>query len=76
MTQIIVTLEKNADENLLRRMIDNLKGVIKTSLITSTNHLKEDETTRFMDSLHSIKEEIDPTLIDLSDPRTNYLMSK
>lgn len=35
MTQIIVTLENNADENFLRRMIENMKGVVKTTLTHS-----------------------------------------
>ena len=32
MTQIVVTLDNSADENFLRRMIENMKGVVKTSL--------------------------------------------
>ena len=75
MTQIVVTLENNADENLLRRMIENMKGVVKTSLKhSSTKHTKE--TSDFMESLHAIKKSIDPSVIDMSDPRTRYIMSK
>lgn len=73
MNQIIVTLEKNADENFLRRMIENMKGVLKTSLYPSNQTNKGNP--QFMDSLHSIKKSIDPNAIDLSDPRTNYIMS-
>ena len=29
-----------------------------------------------MESLHAIKNSIDPSMIDLSDPRTKYIMSK
>lgn len=76
MTQIVVTLENNADENFLRRVIDNMKGVVKTSL--KYTHSKQDDSkySEFMDSLHAIKDAIDPSVIDLSDPRTQYIMSK
>ena len=75
MTQIIVTLENNADESFIRRMIENMKGVLNTSL----THRKEDakeENSQWLESLHEIKDSIDPSVIDMSDPRTNYIMSK
>lgn len=75
MTQIIVTLENNADESFIRRMIENMKGVLKTSL----THRKEDvivENSQWLESLHEIKDSIDSSIIDMSDPRTNYIMSK
>lgn len=67
MTQIVVTLEKNADEILLRRMIENMKGVVKTTLTHSHKQHVEKEDTHFMDSLHEIKKAIDPSLIDIND---------
>lgn len=74
MTQIVVTLDNNADENLLRRMIENMKGVVKTSL---THHKDESkiENSEWLESLHAIKDSIDPSVIDMTDPRTNYIMS-
>lgn len=71
MTQIIVTLENTADENFLRRMIENMKGVVKTSLKHSSSASTKEDNSQFMDSLHSIKNAIAPAVIDLSDPRTN-----
>ena len=76
MTQIVVTLENNADENFLRRMIENMKGVVKTSLKHSSVKQKSSKDSAFIDSLHAIKDAIDPSLIDMSDPKTNYIMSK
>lgn len=56
-------------------MTENMKGVIKTSLRHSTTNIEKQEKSEFMDSLHDIKNSIDPSVIDLSDPRTNYIMS-
>ncbi len=76
MTQIVVTLANNADETLLRRMIENMKGVVKTTLSHSPQIQSPSETSNFLDALHDIGSNIDPSIIDLSDPRTKYIMSK
>lgn len=76
MTEIVVTLENNADENFLRRVIENMKGVVKTTLKHSSAKDEKVMPSEFMDSLHAIKNGIDTSLIDLSDSRTNYIMSK
>ena len=76
MTQILVTLENNADETFLRRMIENMKGVVKTTLTHTSSQQEKVNRSEFMDSLHAIKNAIDPSVIDMSDPRTNYIMSK
>ena len=76
MTQIVVTIDNNADENFLRRMIENMKGVLKTTLKHSAANVEKPKDSEFMESLHAIKNSIDPSVIDLSDPRTNYIMSK
>lgn len=75
MTQIVVTLEKNADENFLRRMIENMKGVLGTSMTQSHENSAREDSDR-LKNLHEIKDSIDPSIIDYSDPRTNYIMSK
>ena len=75
MTQIIVTLENNADESFIRRMIENMKGVLNTSL-THRKDDDKDESSQWLESLHEIKNSIDTSVIDMSDPRTNYIMSK
>lgn len=76
MTQIVVTLDKNVHKNFLRRMIENMKGVVKTSF--RHTKIKEDkaEKSDFMETLQSIKNLVDPSVIDMSDPRTKYIMSK
>ena len=75
MTQIFVTLDNTADTSLLRRMIENMKGVLATSVqsITKSDH---EDAEEWLDNLHAIKKSINPDLIDMSDERTRYIMSK
>ena len=75
MTQILVTLDNTADTSLLRRMIENMKGVLATSVqsITKSDH---EDAEEWLDNLHAIKQSINPDLIDMSDERTRYIMSK
>ncbi|MDE6022791.1 MAG: hypothetical protein K2G13_04735 [Muribaculaceae bacterium] len=75
MTQIVVTLENDADTTLLRRMIENMKGVMQTS-IRSVKNKDIEEADAWMKKLHAIKRSIDPSMIDMSDERTRYIMSK
>ena len=75
MTQILVTLDNNADASLLRRMIENMKGVLATSVQSIKKGEKED-TEEWINNLHAIKCSINPDLIDMSDERTKYIMSK
>lgn len=76
MTQILVTLENGADTTLLRRMIENMKGVLGTSIEKSSEHSSSAKSDAWLEKIHSIKNSIDPSLIDMADERTNYLMSK
>lgn len=73
MTQILVTIDNNADASLLRRMIENLKGVIATSVQSIK---KTDDAEEWISNLHDIKRKINPDLIDMNDERTKYIMSK
>lgn len=76
MTQILVTLENGADTALLRRMIENMKGVLGTSIEKSSDYTPSTKSDAWLEKIHSIKNSIDPSLIDMADERTNYLMSK
>ena len=73
MTQILVTIDNNADASLLRRMIENMKGVIATSVQSIK---KTDDAEEWINNLHAIKSKINPDLIDMNDERTKYIMSK
>ena len=78
MTQIVVTLDNNADSNLLRRMIEKMKGVLKTSVKTEsiTNKETEDKRTAWIQALSQLTESVNSSMIDLNDERTKYIMSK
>lgn len=73
MTQIVVTLENDADENLLRHMIENMKGVLKTS-VKANNDNKT--TGEWIHKMKELSETIDKSYIDMNDERTRYIMSK
>lgn len=74
--EIIVTLEQGADYSLLQKMIENMKGVLRTSLKSNVKANSTKESDDWLETLHSIKQGIDPSMIDMSDERTRYLMSK
>lgn len=75
MTQILVTLEKDADSKFLRRMIENMKGVLKAS-IRREDKLNSKKTEDWIAKMRELSDSIDPSLIDMSDERTRYIMSK
>ncbi len=75
MNQILVTLDNTADASLLRRMIENMKGVIATS-VQSLKKSEQDDPEEWIKNLHAIKNSINPDLIDMDDERTRYIMSK
>lgn len=76
MTQIIVTLEPGADSSFLKKAIDNMKGVFKTSVKEMSNSSTTPIRNEWLEKLHQIKNDINPEVIDMSDERTKYLMSK
>lgn len=75
MTQIVVTLEKDADSKLLQRMIENMKGVLRTSVRKEKNN-QDGKTEDWIKKMKELSNSIDPSLIDMSDERTRYIMSK
>ena len=76
MSQVIVTFENGADSSFLRKIIENLKGVLKVSAPIPQDIEASDTTTEWINMLHSVKNEINPALIDMTDERTKHIMSK
>ena len=72
MTQILVTLDNTADASLLRRMIENMKGVLATSVqsITKSDH---EDAEEWLDNLHAIKQSINPGYDDWDDAQSILL---
>lgn len=76
MTQIVVTLENGADSNLLRRAIENMRGVIKAKIQRDASVHSSDETADWISDMKALSQKVDPSIIDLNDERTKYIMSK
>ena len=74
MTQIIVTLDKDTNPLKLKNIIDGLKGVFSTTIKEKSEDSIEKEWADSFKRLNEMK--IDPSLIDLDDERTKYIMSK
>ncbi|MDE5586685.1 MAG: hypothetical protein K2I92_10205 [Muribaculaceae bacterium] len=75
-TEIIVTLENGADSNLISHIIENIKGVVKTSIQKDYKIEKERRHEEWMRKINELSNRVDPSIIDLSDERTKYIMSK
>lgn len=74
MTQIIVTLENGANTPLLQHMIENMKGVVKTSI--SITQPKVAEKDDWVDKVTALSESINLSMIDVDDERTQYILDK
>lgn len=75
MTQILVTLEPDADTSFMERVFKNMKGVFKTSIQDGQPPL-ETSSNEWLEKLHQLKKDINPEVIDMNDDRTRYIMSK
>lgn len=77
MTQILVTLENGADSNLIQSIIENIKGVFKTSVKSQVKlNTSSNQHSDWMNQIRELTNSFDPNLIDLKDERTQYLMNK
>lgn len=78
MKQIVVTLEQGADASLITRILENIKGVVRTSMRDySEDHVQEDSgTTEWIKKMKKLSHSVNPSVIDMENERTKYLMSK
>lgn len=77
MNEIVVTLDKDADAGLLRKMIQNMKGVVKTSIRKNQRESKEDTNAEnWIRKMKELSSGIDSSIVDMDDERTRYIMSK
>lgn len=75
MTQFVVTIENGADKSFLRRAIENMKGIINVSE-QPPQSVASHGKSKWLEQLESMRNMMDPSLIDMTDERTRYIMSK
>lgn len=76
MTQIVVTIAQDADTGLLQRMIENLKGVVTTSLQNQPSTAEKKRREEWVKKMESFAGSLDPAYIDMNDERTRYILRK
>lgn len=78
MTQMVVTIENGADTDFLRRMIQNMKGVLDVSLRNSRKKIYSNgmTTDEWIDSMKDLSNSVDSSVVDWNDERTRHIMSR
>ena len=80
MTQITLTIELEKESNIptLRKLIKNMKGVVKVTTARSskpkTRKRVDAKRDTFLENLHKLAGSIDPSDIDFEDERTRYIL--
>ena len=81
MTQITLKLEldKDANPNLLKKLLGSMKGVVKVSMskpqtIKKKKTTKEEEMEKLEQQLHWLANNFDSSTLDMNDERTRYIM--
>ena len=69
MKQIVVTLENGADVSLITRILENIKGVVRTSMRDyNEDRVQEDsETTEWIKKMKALSKSVNPSVIDMED---------
>lgn len=87
MTQIIAVIDDGADARLIRRIFENVKGVLSTSITVKSDkptqimklnksHKTNKEKEEWLNKLNHLYNDIDRSSIDMNDERTRYILSK
>lgn len=76
MTQLIVTLENGANSSLLRKMIENMKGVLTATFVNTHTKTVEAKDKEWINKMMLLSNSVDSSVVDLSDERTQYILSK
>ena len=78
MTQLYIKLDLDNDANpsVLKKMLSNMKGVVKVSINKTpfTKTSKEKQKKDFIDKINKLTGSIDPTQLDITDERTLHIM--
>lgn len=80
MTQMTVTFtfDDGADRSLLKRMLKGMKGVLCSNVTIHDEQSVHSisKTNEWIEKMRNLSNSIDPSLIDMDDERTRYIMSK
>ena len=76
MTQIVVTLEEGTNSSIIRSAINLLKGV-KDTIVTHTEPKPVlSKTEKRLQAFDRLAGSVSMDMIDMNDPKTQYLLSK
>lgn len=76
MTQMTVWLDNDANPAVIKKVLQNMKGVMKISLKKDKDKKEEIKTQEWINDLHRLVNNVDRSVIDMNDERTRYIMSK
>lgn len=81
MTQldISIVLEDNAKPSEIKKILKNIKGVVKVSTLkrafdTASKNKKTDR--EWLEMVDMLQNSVDPSNIDMTDERTRYIMGE
>lgn len=73
MNEMIIKCDNSADLSLLKKIIENIKGVVEVQIKRSKN--LNDKSLR-KSRMHALSDNIDMGYIDFDDEKTRYILSK
>lgn len=76
MTQMTIWLDKDANPAVIKKVLQNMKGVMKISLHREKNKKEEVRVQEWISELHRLVDNVDKSVIDRNDERTRYILSK
>ena len=71
-----VWLDNDANPAIIKKVLQNMKGVVKISLKKEKNKKEDVKTQEWINDLHRLVNNVDRSVIDMNDERTRYIMSK
>ena len=80
MYQVTYTLDlaNDANPSLLKKMIKNMKGVLKVTTHRTKNtnpeEVKDEEIEKWISDIKNFSQNFDSSAIDMNDERTRYIM--
>lgn len=80
MTQLTVTFTLNdaADRSLLKRMLKGMKGVLCNNVTIHEEQTvpSASKTDAWIEKMRALSNSVDPSIVDMDDDRTCYIMAK